>query len=180
MVAKLRHWAPPPQHWCKINVDAAFSPSSSVACFGCVVRDSFGSWVHGWSSRCFATTPFLSEVLAIREEIRFAILSTDNFVIASDCINAVKTILSSDHPCGPFANIFIECRELLKASPRLELVFETRSANRVADAVAKFSAADTSLANGCFIWELAPSFVTNLCFLDFLEACTPLNPDPPP
>ncbi|XP_074278178.1 uncharacterized protein LOC141601774 [Silene latifolia] len=140
-------WAPPPHDWLKVNVDAAFSSSSLFASIGCVARTSDGSWVRGWSTRLFGPSPFICEVLAIREGLRFASWSTENFLIASDCSNAVNVILSRDPPCGPYTNIILECREQLKASPRLKLVFEKRSANKVADAIAKASSKDTSSCN---------------------------------
>ncbi|XP_074265481.1 uncharacterized protein LOC141587915 [Silene latifolia] len=161
-------------------MDAAFSPSSSCAGIGCIVRNDIGSWVKGWSSRLFAPNPFVCEILAIREGLRYYAQSLDKCIIASDCLVAVNSILSSAPPCGLYTNIILECRDLLENSHHLKLMFEKRSANEVADALAKFSLKDTTSCNGCFIWDFAPSFVSSLCTTDFVSAIEPLPPDQPP
>ncbi|XP_074314591.1 uncharacterized protein LOC141649815 [Silene latifolia] len=161
-------WALPLLCWFKINVDAAFSPLDSLACIGCVVRNDIGSWVRGWSRRLLAPSPFVGEVLAIREGLRAGLASMDRFIIASDCLNAVTSILSKAQPCGQFANVILECRDLLDSSPRLKIVFEKRSANAVADALAKAGVVDSSSSNGCINWDVAPPFVLRLCTSDFI------------
>ncbi|XP_074266271.1 uncharacterized protein LOC141588743 [Silene latifolia] len=173
-------WALPPLGWFKINVDAAFSLPSSLACIGCVVRNDLGSWVRGWSRRFPAPTPFVSEVLAIREGLRAGLASMDSFIIASDCLIAVTSILSEAQPCGQFANVILECRDLLESSTRLKIAFEKRSANGVADALAKVGLVDSSPSNGCINWDFAPPFVLRLCTIYFVAAIEPLPPDPPP
>ncbi|XP_074266081.1 uncharacterized protein LOC141588541 [Silene latifolia] len=173
-------WAPPPLGWFKTNVDAAFSPSSSLASLGCVIRDGFGNWVLGWSTRFLGPNPFLCEVLAIRDGILRTRVLVSNVLIASDCLDAVTSILCPSAPCGPFTNIILECRTLLQDSPHLKLVFEKRSANRVADAIAHHSISDSSDLLGCFEWDLPPPFVVDLCMSDSVLACAPLSPDPPP
>ncbi|XP_074318696.1 uncharacterized protein LOC141655518 [Silene latifolia] len=173
-------WALPPLGWLKANMDAALSPSSCLASSGCVIRDCHGSWVLGWSTRFPGTCPFLCEVRAIRDGILRASVLGDNVLVASDCLDAVSAILRPIDPCGPFANIILECRALLQDSPHLKLVFEKRTTNRVADALAHYSVHDVSPAQGCFEWAFAPPFVVDLCTTDFVLACAPLSPDPPP
>ncbi|XP_074270707.1 uncharacterized protein LOC141594598 [Silene latifolia] len=137
------------------------------------------SWVRGWSRRFPAPNPFVSEVLAIREGLRAGLASMDSFIIASDCLIAVTSISSKAQPCGQFANVILECRDLLESSPRLMIVFEKRSANGVADALAKAGLVDSSPNNGCINWDVAPPFVLRLCTIDFVAAIEPL-PRPSP
>ncbi|XP_074320432.1 uncharacterized protein LOC141657179 [Silene latifolia] len=60
---------------------------------------------------------------------------------------------------------------ILNDSPHLKLVFEKRSANRVADAIAHHSISDSSDLLGCFEWDLPPPFVVDLCMSDSVMLC---------
>nr|CCA66140.1 hypothetical protein [Beta vulgaris subsp. vulgaris] len=134
-------WTPPIENFLKWNVDASANPLLSTSAMGGVLRNSQGNFMCLFSS----PIPFMeincAEILGIYRAVKISISSDcikeKNLIIESDSANAVSWCNQDEG--GPwnmnFQLNFI--RNARKKNLRLTITHERRSANFVADSMAK-------------------------------------------
>lgn len=131
-------WAPPTLGTIKVNVDASFCPTSGLVGIAEVGRDNTGAWVGAYLRSTNSSIALMAELLVIREG--FLLCSEkqwSTWLIASDCKKAVNLILASNSPNDSCIHIILDCRELMSRFPTIQLQFEGRETNTMADALAR-------------------------------------------
>ncbi|KAL3734762.1 hypothetical protein ACJRO7_024007 [Eucalyptus globulus] len=122
----------------KLNVDRLLSEGSTEGAVACVVRDSSGSLLDGFTKTVRAETVLQVETLGVLKALKYlkekeigeAVMESDNQVLA----NHLKREEQTDwQACG----VLFECRVLLQQLPQVGLVCCPRSTNAVADWAAR-------------------------------------------
>ncbi|KAF7822040.1 putative ribonuclease H-like domain, reverse transcriptase zinc-binding domain-containing protein [Senna tora] len=132
-------WKPPSKDVLKLNVDAATDIERSKGAIAVVVRDDLGDLLTGLAKRIACLSALQAESLALKEALTFAkALDIRRIIIESDCQQVVSSFNTHSYP-WQCASIFKECQALLNGFDHVEVRWINRSANRVADCVAKLS-----------------------------------------
>jgi hypothetical protein len=144
-------WLAPPEGVMKINMDASVSKNLKVASVADVVHDTTGSFLGALTMVLEGILdPETLEVLACREGLALASdLGLQRFRMASDCINAVRSI--QEGSLGSCGNMIKEIRFILSTFVEAELVHKGRDANVDADRLTKSS---TYSSLGRHVWFL--------------------------
>lgn len=134
-------WSPPPSHTFKWNVDASMHPIESRSAIGGVLRNHLGNFISLFSS----PIPFMeinsAEILAIHRAVKISlsseVLKGVKLIIESDSANAVQWCNSENG--GPWnLNFHLNyIRNARRGGPEISIVHKGRSANFVADSMAK-------------------------------------------
>ena len=122
-----------------MNVDAATSKSSSISAIAAVARDGGGGFL-GASSVVLdgVTDPETLESLACREGMSLAAdLVLQNFRLASDCSNAIRSLVGEG--MGPYGHIVKEIKAREKSFRFVDFVHEPRISNVDAHNLARSS-----------------------------------------
>lgn len=131
-------WQAPTPGCLKLNVDGSLGEGSTKGAVACVVRDSSGTLVDGFSKNIWAESSAQAETLAVLEALKFmkerdfceAILETDSKSVISSLKHERETEVNARGAARM-------CRLLLQQMPRVGLAFCPRSANQVADWAAR-------------------------------------------
>ncbi|GLT63634.1 hypothetical protein SLA2020_361840 [Shorea laevis] len=168
---KLISWEPPPPLWYKINTDGSTVGNPSYAGCGGIVRDFRGLWVVGFLRNIGYTTALAAELSAIRDGLFIAKnLQLQNVILETDC-QVAYTLLSKDHnPFHPHSTLLMDCRDLLRTIPQVQLNHVMRESNMAASAVAKKGA---MAPHGFHILVDCPPDVDLLCMADCVGVCYP-------
>lgn len=138
---KQSRWVPlpPPRNQIKINVDAATNLKNSKGAIAVVVRDEAGNLLTGMTRQIFCCSPLEAEAQAVKLALNLAeslemseiSIETDNEEVRDSCYNSYChwSIRSCIH----------EIKQLLSRNPLFTVKWIRRSANKVADLVAKLS-----------------------------------------
>jgi ribonuclease HI len=153
-------WSPPPVNVLKLNADAAVAKQEHRGAVGVVCRDSSRKF-RGASALVFdgITDPSVLEALACAEAMCLAQdLQVGNILVASDCMNVVKDIISGV-PGGQNCMII---KEILKKRGDFSVatfVHERREANTEAH---RLSRSAIYLDVGRHVWLLTPPCGLNI------------------
>ena len=147
-------WEKPKFGWVKCNVDVVVFASQGRIGFGCVIRNSEGSFL---TARCAGMTGSFgvreAEALGIREalswikEIQFPCV-----IIEMDCLQVFQALVEESAGLNVFGLIIEDCRTLVKSIGEVQFSFVRRSANFAAHSVAR---AASSLL-GSQEWNIIP------------------------
>ena len=122
-------------------MDAAYDADSGKGSMGAVSRDSNGKFMIACCKELhFVADPFMAEAYALREGICLAqYLGSHKFIIQSDNVQVIETMLEGGFSATSSSAIFDDCRIL--ASGFREISFEhcNRKANEVAHELARHS-----------------------------------------
>ncbi|XP_062005931.1 uncharacterized protein LOC133723119 [Rosa rugosa] len=159
-------WKPPAQGWLKVNMDGAFSSSSSSGGIGIVVRDAVGTCVGGF---CQALEDVYSakhvEALAGRAAVKFVrdkgsspvVFETNSLTLANATKQAVIPHTSQ------LSRVYDDIIEGLNFIPGSMFKHAYRQANCVAHCLASFA----SLSRSSLVWEnIPPNFILNVLSSD--------------
>ncbi|MED6225929.1 hypothetical protein PIB30_098310 [Stylosanthes scabra] len=105
-------WSSPPQGSVTVNSDACYMSSYDIMGFGCAIRDWKGTWKKGCADVCCETDCHEA----------FILLKNDTSAANNDVTELTRRI-----------------HALMKRSWRVELALIQRTANHVADALAKYA-----------------------------------------
>ena len=143
----------PPSGVVKINVDAALSKNTSMASAATIARDEDGR-LMGASALVLRgiVVPEVMESIACREGMALASdLRADNFRLATDCLNVVKSIQQGD--LGIYVQVTREINARKTAFRSVEFVHEHRDSNTDAHRIARSS---IHAEFGQHVWFLNP------------------------
>ncbi|XP_021742838.1 uncharacterized protein LOC110708920 [Chenopodium quinoa] len=130
-------WIPPPPTYLKINCDASFTMPYSPAACAAVCRNFKGEWIEGFSWKSFINSAYDAEMQAIFLSLKWIKLHNwQNVILSTDSKRAVEEIMS-DMSLANNPTCLVNCRDLLRELQPLELCFEERTTNAVADLIAK-------------------------------------------
>lgn len=161
MCSGTRKWQTPPTGWFKINVDATIFPDGWVG-LGCVVRDSYGRFLRAKCGRIEGRwQPREAEALGMKEALSWSKqLSLDHCIFESDSkvlVEACKENRGESY----FHTIVSDCVQLSKHFEHVQIVFASRSVNKVAHLLATYSLADLREWD-----ENPPEFINHVLFSD--------------
>ena len=152
---KIQHpvsWTKLDLGWFKLNTNASVLLSSNCACGGGLIRDSYGSWIRGFSRLIGASNCLLAELWALRDGITMAKnLNIAKLVInvnAAEVISLFSKPSSDNRLTQPIVD---DCRNMLQVFQEYHRQHCFRETNKVADLLAKL---------GCGQSEPSISYVT--------------------
>ncbi|OIT06580.1 putative ribonuclease h protein [Nicotiana attenuata] len=156
-------WAPPNPHCYKLNSDGASCPTTGLAGYGGVIRDSNGNWIVGYSGSTVHTTSLHMELMGLLQGLRLAqernLTPLEVFVDAKEVIHVlnVGNLL--------YSHILNDCRSVLHQLADPPVTHTYREQNQVVDAMAKHG-----LREYCgplmLVFEDAPIFVLKILLTD--------------
>ncbi|GLT58567.1 hypothetical protein SLA2020_314490 [Shorea laevis] len=168
---KLISWEPPPPFWYKVNTDGSAVGNPGNAGCGGILRDYQGRWVVGFLRNIGHTTALAAELWAIKDGLSIAkSLQLQNVILETDC--RVAYILLSDNlnPFHPHSTLLMDCRDLLRTIPQVQMKHVMRESNMAADAIAKKGALAPHGFH--FLFDCPPD-VELLCIADRVGVCYP-------
>ncbi|KAK8609722.1 hypothetical protein V6N13_093137 [Hibiscus sabdariffa] len=132
-------WTPPEEGWLKLNTDGAKRNQDGSLMCGGVLRDHTGSWHFGFSKYIGFCEVFEAELwgvwcglqLAWEKGCRRIILEVDSL----DVVKALKEDRRQGHVC----TLLLHIRLLIQRNLAVQVVHVLRSANSVADRLAKLA-----------------------------------------
>lgn len=136
-------WQPPPDDYIKINVDAATNLNLKKGAISAVVRDQYGVLLTGTARFVACTVPMEAEALAVLNALYMAeSLGVDRVVVETDNLEVQDACYS---PCPPWriSSFVHKIKLILSAHPHFSVSWSRRSANKVADLVAKMALKNT-------------------------------------
>ncbi|XP_057251534.1 uncharacterized protein LOC130591739 [Beta vulgaris subsp. vulgaris] len=133
-------WSPPPASALKINVDSSFILLSKKSGLVAICRDSLGRWQGGIWRNTYCSNALEAEIRGILMAVNW-VINKDwrHCIIASDCKNAVEEVHNNSGAKSVLFDDIHICRVLLQRNAGIELKHEGRSANKAADALAKYA-----------------------------------------
>ena len=159
------HWVPPPVYSVKLNCDASWFPPSGYAGFGCIIRNPDGCWLKGCTGKVEVCSVLFAELYAIWRGLLLAWESGFREVICeTDCLEALflvnQRMLSKDIPEWDLAK---HIQEVMNWNWRVSILLIQRTANSVADCMAKAAASVADIHSN---WSQPWSELQHLIDLD--------------
>ncbi|MED6172913.1 hypothetical protein PIB30_054329 [Stylosanthes scabra] len=123
----------------KLNCDASTMEPDDVIGFCCVIRDSRGVWQWGCADIIPPSSVFQGELFVIWRGFRFTWETGFKEVLCeTDCHEAFSLLKDTlIVVCSEASDLILRIRELLHCSWRAEIALIQRTANCIADALAK-------------------------------------------
>lgn len=145
-------WSPPSEGFLKINIDAGWSGKEGTG-YGLVVRNAEGVFQAAATQYVdHRMDPLLAEALCFRWSVQKALdWNLDQLIFSSDCKQLVEAF-KSPHSFPILQHIIDDCLNLVPTFTKFDFIFEGRSTNRVAHALA----ADCHLYPNCSWWGDPP------------------------
>ena len=138
---KIQHpisWTKPDLGWFKLNTDASVLPSSNCAGEGGLIRDSYGSWIRGFSRLIGASNCLLAELWALRDGIAIAKnLNISKLVINVDATEVISLFSKPSSDNRLTQPIVDDCKNMLQVFQEYHMQHCFRETNKVADLLAK-------------------------------------------
>uniref|UniRef100_A0A803LKW3 RNase H type-1 domain-containing protein n=1 Tax=Chenopodium quinoa TaxID=63459 RepID=A0A803LKW3_CHEQI len=150
------HWSPPPSNFFKVNCDASFVPSTKESGCAVVCRDSRGSWIVGISWKGYLPSSHEAELKAI--ELGLSLIKNENWqnsILVSDAKRAIDEI-SSNACMANAPSLLSKCRDL-RMDLHLDMLFEKRESNAVADVLARDARSNMNRLNELCILHHPPT-----------------------
>lgn len=105
-----------------------------------MLRDEKGNWICGFQCNLGRGGILEAELWGILHGCKLAISAgCEEVDLESDSAEAVELILRGDLIYHPLANLVSDCRRIIEMTPNFSLKAARRSANEVADHLAKLS-----------------------------------------
>ncbi|XP_020991268.2 uncharacterized protein LOC107473021 [Arachis duranensis] len=163
------HWVSPPVHSVKLNCDASWFAPSGYAGFGCIIRNPDGCWLKGCTGKVEVCSVLFAELYAIWRGLLLAWESGFREVICeTDCLEALflvnQRMLSKDIPEWDLAK---HIQEVMNWNWRVSILLIQRTANSVADCMAKAAASVADIHSN---WSQPWSELQHLIDLDMTLA----------
>ncbi|XP_015971192.1 uncharacterized protein LOC107494666 [Arachis duranensis] len=163
------HWVPPPVHSVKLNCDVSWFAPSGYAGFGCIIRNPDGCWLKGCTGKVEVCSVLFAELYAIWRGLLLAWESGFREVICeTDCLEALflvnQRMLSKDIPEWDLAK---HIQEVMNWNWRVSILLIQRTANSVADCMAKAAASVADIHSN---WSQPWSELQHLIDLDMTLA----------
>jgi hypothetical protein len=132
-------WAPPPEGYLMINVDAALFASSECMGAGVVIRDCHGVCVVARREKLAnVIVPELAEAMAVRVALIFAQEEgLNNFIIATDCLSVVQRVCSRARDRSAFAPVIEDIKDMVEAFDSCSIIHISRVQNVAAHCLAR-------------------------------------------
>lgn len=132
-------WLAPSGNSIKINTDAAFDANLNLGASAAVVRDSDGILLTGSFRKFPCSFPIVAEAVVLKEAIQLAeAIGGREIVVESDCANVVNDSLGKSYHWQIISQI-AEIKEVLARNSHIRINWVRRSANKVADLVARLA-----------------------------------------
>ncbi|XP_057720283.1 uncharacterized protein LOC130934763 [Arachis stenosperma] len=154
------HWVPPPVHSVKLNCDASWFAPFGYAGFGCIIRNPDGCWLKGCTGKVEVCSVLFAELYAIWRGLLLAWESGFRETICETyCLEAFflvnQRMLGKDIPEW---NLAKHIQEVMNWNWRVSILLIQRTANSVADCMAKAAASGADIhSNWSQPWsELQP------------------------
>ncbi|XP_060965142.1 uncharacterized protein LOC133034133 [Cannabis sativa] len=134
-------WQPPPPGLFKLNIDAAIDTTKHTIGVGAVVRNSSGRAIAAFSMPTVglysshemeAKAMFLSLNWALQLQLQVSIVETDALMVSNALNNKLMAVSS-------FNDLILDITSLLSFFPNIVVTHVKRSANAVADCLAKYA-----------------------------------------
>lgn len=120
-------WRPSPPSFVHIHVDASFVNIETKSSLAGVIRDCFGSWLHGYYSLSYVIDPYHVELLALRQGFEMAKdKQFTHIAIISDCKKAMDTINGNAKQIDFYSDLVMNCRKLQYYFQETNLTFTRR------------------------------------------------------
>ncbi|XP_017250744.2 uncharacterized protein LOC108221372 [Daucus carota subsp. sativus] len=155
-----RQWCKPPEGWIKVNIDAACHAQQGYIGIGSVARDENGQFLRASGRRIQGRwKPREAEALGLKEALLWVReWRTSKCVFEMDAKTVVDAIYG-DGGNSYFHTIIEDCVDILHHFHEVVVVFERRSANKVAHVLAQTAYSMTDHME----WiDIAPDFICNL------------------
>lgn len=149
-------------------VDAAIFEEKEASGVGLVARDHGGQLILA-KSKCYAElmNPMLAETMAIKEALSWAKqIEWMEVTIESDCLVVIQMIRSTAPMRSRLGMVVEECREIVRQSNNIKLVFVKRSTNIPAHELAHVS---YMYPDCIFDWESVPVRIKVCIHQDLME-----------
>ena len=132
-------WMPPPPGWIKLNFNGSFNQATGKAGIGGLIRDPYGNMIMAFSAEVLAKFPLESELLALQWGIVHAKeLDVSNIQIEGDCLAIISTIQHSENFAWGLMPLWQDTMNMLSSLRTWSIDYCKRTANSVADLLAKF------------------------------------------
>ncbi|GLT72258.1 hypothetical protein SLA2020_442090 [Shorea laevis] len=142
----------------------------NASCGG-ILRDSQGRWVVGFLRNIGYTTALAAELWAIKDGLSIAkSLQLENVILETDCRVAYVLLSDNLNPFHPHSTLLMDCRDLLRTIPQVQMKHVLRESNMAADAIAKKGALAPHGFH--FLFDCPPD-VELLCMADRVGVCYP-------
>lgn len=134
-------WVKPQSYIVKVTVDAATFKDREEFGLGLVARDSNGGLIQAKAVLHHGTVvPELAEVMAVKEALSWVEqMRWEKVILETGSLVTVQAIRSRVYMRSPFGLIVEECRRKIEQLNNFYLYFIRRSANMVADHLARAS-----------------------------------------
>jgi ribonuclease HI len=154
-----RGWKKPPEGKLTVNIDAGFT--AGIGSSGVVIRGSSGGFIAASMSFLPAVLDApMAEAYALKEGLNLLNqIGCNNFIVQSDCQEAVDTMMDGAFTASSTAPIFEDCYNIWKDLPMATIEHCDREANQVAHKLAR----QALVAKASCVWvDLQPTFITAL------------------
>lgn len=165
--AAQRRWVKPNSGFVKCNVDASVFRDPAGMSFGGIVRGTNGEFIAAIQDAFVGNfPPLIAEAVGLREVLSW--IKERGFasvIIESDSKLLVDAIRSDGEDFTYFGTLVDDCKALLRAISRCSIHFVFRSANCVADSLAKTANSMTGRAE----WDLlCPPVIADVMMADLI------------
>ncbi|XP_074327947.1 uncharacterized protein LOC141665861 [Apium graveolens] len=156
----VRKWCKPPQDWIKINVDTTFWTNTGHIGAGCIIRDDQGQFLRAKASKLRGcATAREAEALSFKEALTWTKEWRTNRCVFELDAKAVVEVIHGPQKQSNFHVIIEECRDILKHFEEVLVIFDYRSANKVAHVLAR---AAYSMPDSMVWCNTAPELICKL------------------
>ena len=161
-------WSKPHEGWTKLNTDGSMMENPAMVGGGGVIRGQEGEWIASFARPLGRTNNCMAEFWALRDGLLLAKeLSINNLIVELDALSVV--LLMKNNACNLLMEpLLIECRNLLKEFPNMQMVHAYREANQCVDALAKMGVG--SLTSFVIFWT-PPPVVNSILAHDRANVC---------
>lgn len=160
-----KKWCKPPPGWSKVNVDASYHVGATHIGAGCIIRDDQGRFIRARAARVRGGVSVReAEALSFKEALTWTKHWGNRRCIFELDAKLVVNAVNGTSKNSIFHGIIDECKEILKHYEGVLVVFEHRSANRVANVLAQ---AVCSMSDSMEWSSTAPDLICNLIAEEF-------------
>lgn len=167
-VSQQDKWNPPPENCIKINVDAATDLNFLLGAVSVVVRDHYGALLTGFTRRFPCSSSEEAEAEGVMYGLLMAeALGVDRVIVESDNQEVCQACLSRGDPPWRIAARIHKIKASLAQHPNFSVSWIRRSANKVADLVAKLALKN----NLPLTWSWFPPTIVRAAILADIFVC---------